>query len=45
MQHQHTDPFLNHIRSLPSTIAYTSDTSYRQCVRNIFRFAPDKQTF
>ena len=45
MEQSQTDLFLTHFRSLPSTISYDSDATYRQCIRHIFKFAPDKQTF
>ena len=38
-------PFFDYIRSLSTHISYHSDLEYRQHLRRVFRFSPEKRTY
>ena len=39
------EPFFDYFRSLNPQIAYHSDPEYRQHLRRVFRFSPEKRTY
>ena len=46
MNHDNTHKlFLDYFRSLSPNISYHSDVEYRQHLRRIFRFSPEKRTY
>ena len=44
MNHDH-EPFFDYFRSLNPQITYHSDQEYRQHLRRVFRFSPEKRTY
>lgn len=45
MNPNHDNPFFDYIRSLHPHISYHSDQEYRNCMRLVFRFSPEKRTY